>query len=111
MIGIAVYISPETFGQFVSTAWTHGKMSCTMDLNTATGQLEPFAGGFSLSEKTFWMLFIVGVTQFLGGQFDQGSIQRWCSVKSAKEARKAIFVLGFSAVPVWASFMFVGTIL
>lgn len=111
MIGVAAYQAPETFGQLVATAWEHGKMSLTMDLNAATGQLEPFTRGFSLSEKTFWMLFIVGITQFLSGQFDQTSIQRWCSAKSAKEAKKAIFVLGFSAVPIWASFMFVGTIL
>ena len=111
MIGVAAFQASETFAQLVSAAWTHGKMSFTMDLNTATGQLEPFAKGFSLSEKTFWMLFIVGVTQFFGGQFDQTNIQRWCSAKSAKEARKAIFVLGFAAVPIWASFMFTGTIL
>lgn len=111
MIGVAVYYSPDGFVNLIQTAWEHGKFSLTADLNTATGQLEPLAKGFSLSNKTFMMLLIVGLTQFLSGQFDQTAIQRWCSAKSAKEARKAIFVLGFSAVPIWASFMLVGTIL
>lgn len=111
MIGVVIYHSPEGFGHLCSTALEHGKLSFTKDLNTVTGQLEPLAHGFSLSEKTFWMLLIVGVTQFLTGQFDQTVIQRWCSAKSAKEARKAIAVLGICSVPIWACFMFVGTMM
>jgi SSS family solute:Na+ symporter len=111
MIGVAVYHSPEGFGQLMTTAWEHGKLSFTSDLNPVSGAIEPLAKGLSLSEKTFVMLLIMGLTQFLNGQFDQTSIQRWCSAKSAKEARRAIFVLGFSAVPIWVGFMLVGTVL
>jgi len=111
MIGVAVYHSSEGFAQMMATAWEHGKMSFTMDLNTSTGALEPLAKGFSLRSKTFIMLIIAGITQFLTGQFDQTSIQRWCAAKSAKEARKAILVLAFSSIPIWAGFMFVGTVL
>lgn len=111
LIGVAIYLSPVSFPEMLSTAWEQGKMSFTKDLNPASGMIEPLAEGFSLSEKTFLMLLIVGFTQFLNGQFDQTSIQRWCSAKSPAEARKAIFVLGFSAVPIWISFMLVGTVL
>lgn len=111
IIGVAVHMAPEGFGALISEAWNHGKLSFMRDLNPETGLLEPLAKGFSLSEKTFLMLLIMGITQFLNGQFDQTSIQRWCSAKSAKEARRAIFVLGFSAVPIWVSFMLVGSIL
>ncbi|QHI69103.1 sodium:solute symporter family transporter [Tichowtungia aerotolerans] len=111
MIGVVMCCSSEGFGELMAAAWEYGKMSFTRDLNTSSGALEPLAKGFSLSDKTFIMLLIVGVAQFLNGQFDQTSIQRWCSAKSAKEARKAILVLALSAVPIWAGFMFVGTVL
>jgi SSS family solute:Na+ symporter len=57
------------------------------------------------------MLVLVGVANYLAGQLDQDSVQRWCSAKSSREARKAMFVLGFGAVPIWMGFMFLGTCL
>lgn len=57
------------------------------------------------------MLVLVGVANYLAGQLDQDSVQRWCSAKSSREARKAMFVLGFGAVPIWVGFMFLGTCL
>jgi SSS family solute:Na+ symporter len=111
MIGVIVYNTPEGFSYLWDLAQSHGKLSLMMDLNSSTGQIEPLARGFSLSEKTFIMLLIAGAVQFMNGQFDQINIQRWCSAKSAKEAKKAILVLAFSAVPIWASFMLVGTLL
>lgn len=111
MIGIVLYNTPEGCGQLIATAWNHGKLSFTTDLNLVTGQLEPLAKGFSLSEKTFRMLLLVGIVQYLSAQLDQVHIQRWCSAKSAKEARKAIFVAGLCSVPVWACFTFLGSML
>ncbi|MGE4489524.1 MAG: sodium/solute symporter, partial [Kiritimatiellales bacterium] len=111
MIGIVAFNAPEGLGGLIDTARANGKFSFTHDLNMTTGQLEPLARGVSLKDKTFVMLFIVGIVQFLTGQFDQTSIQRWCSAKSAKEARKAIAVVALSSVPVWAGFMLVGTML
>ena len=111
MIGVVLHHAPEGFDQLVSVAREQGKLSFVRDLNMTTGQIEPLIGGFSLSERTFRMLLLVGVIQYLTMQFDQTSIQRWCSAKSAKEARRAIGVLAFCAVPVWAGFMFVGTML
>lgn len=111
MVGVVVHNTPEGLGKLIDVAWMNGKLSLMKDLNMATGTIEPLARGFSLQNKTFVMLLILGLVQFLGGQFDQTSIQRWCSAKSPKEARKAIAVVALSSVPVWASFMFVGTLL
>jgi SSS family solute:Na+ symporter len=111
MIGVVIANADEGFGELVAAAWSHGKLSLLRDLNPDSGQLEPIARGFSLSAKTFRMLLLVGVVQFLNTQFDQTTIQRWCSARSAKEARRAIFVLGGTAVPVWGGFFFVGTML
>jgi solute:Na+ symporter, SSS family len=111
MVGVVAGHSAEGLGELIRVAHANGKLSFTKDLNTTTGMIEPLATGFSLQNKTFLMLFIVGLVQFLGGQFDQTSIQRWCSAKSPKEARKAIAVVALSSVPVWAGFMLVGTLL
>lgn len=94
--------------------WSHafaaGKIAFA-DLNTATGELEPLRGGFSLSEKTMWMLLLVGASQYIAGQLDQDTVQRWCAAKSSREARKSMLVLGFGALPIWVTFMFLGTCL
>lgn len=111
MIGIAVHHTPDGFLSLVEAAHAHGKLSFVRDLNQVTGEIEPLVRGFSLKEKTFVMLLLAGAIQFLNGQFDQTSIQRWCSAKSAREARKAIAVVGLSSVPVWFCFMFTGTML
>ena len=111
MVAIVSSLADEGLTGLVDVAYQHGKFSLTKDLNPATGQIEPMTQGFSLQDKTFFMLLLVGVIQFMGGQFEQTSIQRWCSAKSAREARKAIAVVALSSLPVWAGFMLVGTVL
>ncbi len=101
---------PGGLAQVFSEAWAADKLSLR-DLNPVSGQLETVRGGFSLTEKTTLMLVLVGVANYLAGQLDQDSVQRWCSAKSSREARKAMFVLGFGAVPIWVGFMFLGTCL
>jgi SSS family solute:Na+ symporter len=101
---------PGGLWQVVSEAWAANKLSLR-DLNVTNGQLEGVRNGFSLSEKTVLMLVLVGIANYLAGQLDQDSVQRWCSAKSSREARKAMFVLGFGAIPIWAGFMLLGTCL
>lgn len=109
-VWVIVSAIPGGLGQVWSEANEAGKFSLS-DLNTSTGQLEPVARGFSLSEKTLTMLIIVGVMQFLAGKLNQESVQRWCAAKTAHEARKSMFVVGIFAIPIWAAFMFIGTCL
>lgn len=99
---------PGGIGQVFTEAIAAGKLSLR-DLNPATGLLEPSATGFSLSEKTSLMLVLVGVANYLAGQLDQDSVQRWRSANSDRDARKAMLLLGFGAVPIWMGFMFLGT--
>jgi SSS family solute:Na+ symporter len=101
---------PGGVGQVVQEAWAAGKLSLR-DLDPATGRLERAALGFSLSEKTAMMLVLVGVVNYLAGQLDQDSVQRWCSARSDADARKSMFILGFGAIPIWCGFMFLGTCL
>ena len=101
---------PGGFTGIWSEASAAGKLSF-MDLNTRTGLLEPTAWGFSLSEKTVTMLILVGFSQYIAGKLDQSTVQRWCSAKSDREARKSMLVLGAASLPIWAVFMFLGTCL
>jgi SSS family solute:Na+ symporter len=109
---IVVVISfslPDGFGQIISTGIEFDKFSFKQAV--AGGQLKALARGFSLSDKTLIMMLLVGFTQFLTNQFDQTTIQRWCSAKSAKEARRSLYFLAVTSLPVWGSFMLVGTAL
>ncbi|MFH1496371.1 MAG: sodium transporter, partial [Verrucomicrobiota bacterium] len=66
-------------------------------------------GGFE--EKTVLMLFLVGCAQYLSLQFDQSTVQRWCTARTAADARRSMYILGFGAVPVWALFQLIGVAL
>ncbi|MFO1448965.1 MAG: sodium transporter [Opitutaceae bacterium] len=107
---IVVGSVPGGLGSVVSEALAAGKLSFT-DLDVATGRLEPVHGGFSLLEKTIPMMILVGAAQYVTGQLDQDSVQRWSAARSLPEARKSMWVLGFGALPIWAGFMFLGTCL
>jgi len=109
-LGFIVHALPGGIGQVFTEAWAAGKFSL-QDLNPVSGRLEPVGTGFSLSEKTATMLVFVGVANYLAGQLDQDSVQRWCAAKSAREARKSMYILGLGAVPIWGTFMFLGTAL
>ena len=109
-IGLIAWSLPGGFGQIFTEALAHGKMAL-QDLDPATGLLQPVKYGFSLTEKTAVMLVLVGAAQYIAGQLDQDTVQRWCSAKSDREARKSMVVLGFGALPIWVTFMFLGTCL
>lgn len=107
-IAVVIASVPGGLSGIIGEALGAGKLSFN-DLNVATNQLEPVSGGFSLLEKTVPMMILVGAAQYVTGQLDQDSVQRWCAARSLKEARKSMYVLGFGALPIWAGFMFLGT--
>lgn len=104
-----VWNVPGGISGIFSEAMAHNKLSF-YDLN-AQGELVPtrWFGGFG--EKSVFLFFIVGCLGYLNLQFDQTTVQRWCSAKSAPEARKSMYVLAWGALPVWALFQFVGVAL
>jgi SSS family solute:Na+ symporter len=92
----------------ISTAWADGKFMLG-DLNPATGNLEP-APWFSLHEKAILMMFVCGLTGWLGEySSNQNVIQKYVSAKNPKEATRSIWICCFCSVPTWAFFMFLGT--
>lgn len=109
-ITVVAHGLPGGLGQVFSEAWAAGKISF-QDLNAKSGALEPVGSGFSLAEKTALMFVLVGAAQYIAGQLDQDTVQRWCSARSDREARKSMIVLGLGALPIWTTFMFLGTCL
>ncbi len=107
---VVLYTVPGGITEVWSHAINAGKISFR-DLNPISGRLEPLSPGFSLSEKTAAMLMLVGAAQYIAGQLDQDTVQRWCAAKSIKDARRSMWVLGIGALPIWTMFMFLGTCL
>lgn len=109
-VAVIVHALPGGLAQVFGEALAAGKLSF-QDLNVETGQFEAVRAGFSLTDKTALMLVLVGAAQYIAGQLDQDTVQRWCSAKSAREARRSMVVLGCGALPIWTTFMFLGTCL
>jgi SSS family solute:Na+ symporter len=105
-IAYVIYQTPGGIPTVFSDAVAHHKLSF-YDMGPE-GALVPtkWFGGFG--EKTVLMLFLVGCMSFLNLQFDQSTVQRWCSASSASEARRSMYILGGGCVPVWALFQFIG---
>ncbi|MBC2596390.1 sodium transporter [Ruficoccus amylovorans] len=106
-IVVAVMGIPDGLATVFSDGIAHHKFSF-WDLDPVTKELAPTAwfGGFG--EKTVLMVFLVGLFQYLNLQFDQSTVQRWCTARTAKDARKSMYVLGLGCIPIWASFQFLG---
>lgn len=108
-IGFIIANVPGGLSTIFSDAIAHNKLSFLHDYDPGTATLVPVKSGFSLSEKTALMLILAGFIQYLGGQLNQESVQRWCSAKSAKEAKKSVYFMGIGCIPIWAFFQFLGT--
>lgn len=66
--------------------------------------------GPSLTQPTFWVLFIFGFIMHLGNfGTDQSYIQRYLTASSDREAAKSIWLAALLYVPVAGVFFFIGT--
>jgi SSS family solute:Na+ symporter len=108
ILAVILYRLPGGLYQMLSVAWTDGKF--LLNEKIADGTLKPIPWGFALSHKTVGMLLIVGLFQWLGEySSNQENIQKYCSARSAKDARQAIWLSCLFCVPTWGYFMFLGT--
>jgi len=105
--GIIVGRLPGGMGQIVAVACAEGKLSFS---DWVDGRMEPISWGFSWTRKTGLMMLLLGLTNWLTEYSgNQNVVQRYCASRSAREARKAMFVCAGASVPIWAFFMFLGT--
>lgn len=92
-----IFSLPGGFGQYIEVAAQHNKFS-----------LGDF--GISLTESTFWVVFIYGI--FINLQnygIDQNYIQRYMTAKNEKEAISSAFGGGLLYIPVSLLFFMIGT--
>ena len=98
---------PGGFGDIFSYAAADGKFQFAELKN---GSLHPVPWFGSLSEKTIMVMLFLGLTNWLTEySSNQNVIQRYAASKSAKEARRAIWICCWFSIPTWAFFMFLGT--
>jgi solute:Na+ symporter, SSS family len=96
-LGILMFSLPEGPGQYFEIAALHDKFS-----------LGSF--GLSLTESTFWIVFIYGI--FINLQnygIDQNYIQRYMSARNENEAISSAFGGGLLYIPVSLLFFMIGT--
>lgn len=109
ILGVVIWKLPGGLAQLMSVAAADGKFMLG-DLNPADGKLYPAPWTFSLREKTVPMLLLVGLFQWLAEySTNQEVIQKYCAAKSARDARRAMWICCWFCVPTWGYFLFVGT--
>jgi len=104
---IIIHLLPEGLSQVFSVAASEGKFAFA---ELVDGKLKSVSWGLSLQRKTGTMMLFLGLSVFLTEfSSSQLAVQRYCAVKSSREARKAILICVCSSVPIWAFFMLLGT--
>lgn len=86
-------------GKFALAPWQDGEPGATR-------------WSLSLSDKTATMMLLIGLTNWLTEySSNQNTVQRYCASRSTQEARRGLWVYLFTALPIWAFYMFLGTAL
>lgn len=68
--------------------------------------------GFSLTSKTALMMLFVGFVNWMYEYTaNQNVVQRYCASRSAKDARRSMWICCWTSIPIWTYFMFLGTAL
>lgn len=100
---------PGGLQQVFDVANEHGKLAFA-ELRDDT--LHPISWNFSLMEKTGSMMLVLGLVSWLTEySSNQNTVQRFCAAKSDRDAKQGMYIAAFSAVPIWAFYMFLGTAL
>ncbi len=100
---------PGGLGQVMEQAGAAGKFALAPWENGGPGET---SWSLSLSEKTATMMLLIGLTNWLTEySSNQNTVQRYCASQSTREARRGLWVYLFTALPIWAFYMFLGTAL
>ena len=92
-----IFKTPGGFSEIVNAGAAQGKFSL---------------GGFggSLTESTFWVVFVYGLVINVGNfAIDQSYVQRYITARDDREAKKSVWLTAILYVPVAAIFFFIGT--
>jgi len=107
ILGIIWYRVPGGIAEIFSEGIADGKLSVA-DLHNGTLQPTPWVGG--LYGKSIVMMLVVGCVQWFTEYLtSQGVVQRYVAAKSNAEVRKSLWVTALMNIPIWSSFMLMGT--
>jgi SSS family solute:Na+ symporter len=96
-LGAIVWQTPGDLGEIVSIGIAADKFSL--------GSFGP-----SLSEPTFWVIFLFGLfTHLTNFGIDQSYVQRYIAARNDREAAQSIWITALLYLPVAAIFFFIGT--
>lgn len=110
-LGVIIWQLPGGLGQVIGQAWDAGKFSLS-DLNPETGEFEPPSWDFTFYQRTALMMLFIGLNNWLlEYSCNQNVVQRYCASRSAKDARRAMWICCWSSLAIWSFFMFLGTAL
>ena len=89
-----------------------GGLSKVIEIGIANNKFSIGDISFSLRERTFLMMMILGLINFTTEYIsNQNVVQRYIAAKSTREARKATIICAATSVPSWLLFFFIGTCL
>jgi SSS family solute:Na+ symporter len=101
---------PGGLSEVFASAWAAGKLGFSELM--PDGTLRPAGLSLSLTDKTLSMMFVVGLSHWLAEYgCNQNVVQRYCASASTREARRALWVGCWTAIPLWTGFMFLGSAL
>ena len=89
---------------------TPGGFSEIVRVGSAEGKFSLGSFGGSLTESTFWVVFLYGLVMNLGNfATDQSYVQRYITAHDDREAKKGVWLTALLYVPTAAVFFFIGT--
>jgi SSS family solute:Na+ symporter len=89
---------------------TPGGVSEIVQAGSAEGKFSLGSFGGSLTESTFWVVFVYGLVMNLGNfATDQSYVQRYITARDDREAKKSVWLTALLYVPTAAIFFFIGT--
>ncbi len=102
------------FSEIISVANANHKFSFSEVEIGAEGAITvlPMSWDVDFYRKTGTMMLLVGLTNWLFEySTNQNIVQRYCASRSAKDARRAMWICCAASIPIWGYFMFLGTAL
>jgi SSS family solute:Na+ symporter len=89
---------------------TPGGLGEILQVGTADHKFSLGSFGPSLTEPTFWVVFVFGLfTHLTNFGIDQSYVQRYITARDDREAAKSIWITALLYMPVAAVFFFIGT--
>jgi solute:Na+ symporter, SSS family len=89
---------------------TPGGLPEILRAGVADDKLSLGSFGLSLTESTFWVVFVYGIVINVGNfAIDQSYVQRYLTARDDREAKKSVWLTALLYVPVAAVFFFIGT--